>query len=702
MYKKSVIAILVFALLFIASSSIPIKGISEPAFAAGSSQDFTRLGGKDRFETNAAIVDNGWQHADTIVVVRGTGEDKFADAMASTILAYQYDAPILLVDQNTIPKPIKDTIAKLQPSKAFIIGGPTVVSDGIKQTLKNDGIVVDRIYGQDRRETAIKIGDRVREKAAFDTVMIATGYNFPDALSAAPFSALNNVPILFVTNKATEPTLDEINRQALTRWGVKKVYILGGTGAISQSLQSDIEHTIATGMQVTRISGNNRYETSLNIAKQFDKGDFQGVTIATGKDYPDSLAGTVLAAKNKTPILLADDVNGLDNTVKYIADHKFTKQFVLGGEGAVPGKLIGKLFNGGKPDPQPDPNPQPAPNPEPQPPQSEWAKSVAVDKVYESLIIPEYVFISFKWDKKPGAERYELYHYENTNNEYVLKASVFEVDFFKDYFGYVPGKHKFKVEAIDSAGKVIDTAEISMDTANYLRPGSEQPPQSEWAKSVAAEKFSTSPDYPGIVFIDIKWLKKPGAKEYHLYHYEDGDYSFVATMAEINWNNDIYYSTGGIGYYPDNHKFRVEVVDIQGKVIDTAEISVDTSNYLHPGTDQPKPQAPQSEWAKSITMTEIEPYPPDSRYVIFELKWLNLDKAVSYKLYYEGLRYNDYLYITRIDTSSGNYGYVKDGYVYTNMRQVFLKENAWFRIEAINSSGKVIDSGVINVDLTKY
>ncbi|MDK2902104.1 MAG: hypothetical protein PWQ93_23 [Clostridiales bacterium] len=468
MYKKSVIAILVFA-LFIASSSIPIKGISEPAFAAGSSQDFTRLGGKDRFETNAAIVDSGWQHADTIVVVRGTGEDKFADAMASTILAYQYDAPILLVDQNTIPQPIKDTIAKLQPSKAFIIGGPTVVSDGIEQALKNDDITVERIYGQDRRETAIKIGDKVRERAPFDTIILATGRDFPDALSAAPFSAMYNIPIFFVMNKPWEFILDELNEQALIDWGIKKVIIVGGPDAVALSIEDTIKYTGGNDLEVVRLSGFNRYETSLDIVKYFDKGDYQGITVATGKDFADLLAGAVFAAKNKTPIILADDKQNLYDTVEYLIGSGFDKRYVLGGDGIMPIALLDKLFSGSNSMPKPEK------------PTFEESISIAtasnfVENGQDRLLV------TLRWLDLPNAVAYNtLLSYDDLtiedSNPYIQKivvkknsdgtvdgGSIIDGYFYRIpiafYRGYVMW---VKIEAVDSNGNVIDSGVIKVD-----------------------------------------------------------------------------------------------------------------------------------------------------------------------------------------------------------------------------------------------
>jgi putative cell wall-binding protein len=468
MYKKSVIAILVFALLFVTSSSIPIKGISEPAFAAGQ-QDYVRLGGKDRFETNAAIVHEGWQHADTIVVVRGTGKDKFADAMSSTILAYQYDAPMLLVDQNKIPQAIQDTITRLQPTKAFIIGGPTVVSDDIEQTLENDGIAVERIYGSDRRETAIKIGDKVREKAAFDTVIIATGRDFPDALSAAPFSAMHNMPILFVMSKPTEFFLDDLNKKALADWGIKKAIIVGGPSAVLIPIEDDIKYVGTNKLETIRLSGLTRYETSLEIVKHFDKGDYQGITVATGKDFADLLSGAVFAAKNKTPIILADDKQNLYNTVEYLISNNFTKRYVLGGEAIMSKTLLDKIFSGT--------------NTMPVPKKPTFEESISITEANKFVVDgQDRLLVKLRWIDLPNAVAYNtLLSYDDLTiedgNQFIQKfvakknsdgtvdgGSIIDGYFYRVPINFYKGTVMWvKIEAVDSNGNVIDSGIIKVD-----------------------------------------------------------------------------------------------------------------------------------------------------------------------------------------------------------------------------------------------
>jgi putative cell wall-binding protein len=453
-YKKNIIVImLMVTIVFLSSSTI---------YAADTQPATVRLGGRDRFETNAMIVQEGWQSADTVVVVRGTGKDKFADALSAGLLAYQYDAPILLVDQNRIPQSIEDTLVKLKPKNAFIIGGTGVVSDEVAQQLESFNIRVERIGGADRRETAVKVADRVREKANFDTVILATGKDFPDALSAAPFSAMYNMPVLFTTNKINEYSLDDINRQALNRWGVKKVIIVGGPIVISNSIEVDIKYSITGQPEVIRLGGINRYETSLNIVKHFDQNDYQGIMIATGKDFPDLLAGAVFAAKNKTPILLADDKPNLYNTVEYLISRNFSKRYVLGGEGVISQELLDKIFS--------------PVNTIPVPEKPTFENSIEIASMTNTD--EERVSVKLRWLSLPEANAYRVYSADGSAiapNKYALWLTIPIADGYIDSGYFYPATFRlykektitwFKIEAVDSNGKVIGVGEIKIDLQN--------------------------------------------------------------------------------------------------------------------------------------------------------------------------------------------------------------------------------------------
>ncbi|MFA6808483.1 MAG: cell wall-binding repeat-containing protein, partial [Eubacteriales bacterium] len=98
---------------------------------------------------------------------------------------------------------------------------------------------------------------------------------------------------------------------------------------------------------IVRISGIDRYVTSLAVAKYFDLVG-ETICVATGKNFPDALAGSVYAANHNASIILADG-NLPEQAMNYLKTKEFFGATIFGGEAVVDkeieqqlGQLIGK------------------------------------------------------------------------------------------------------------------------------------------------------------------------------------------------------------------------------------------------------------------------------------------------------------------------------------------------------------------------
>ena len=97
---------------------------------------------------------------------------------------------------------------------------------------------------------------------------------------------------------------------------------------------------LKAGSTIRRIYGANRYSTCIAVNKSF-QGLFTGnaVCVATGTDFPDALAGGVLAAKKKSPLLLANSSLSTEQK-SYLKSKKPSQIIAFGGTSAVPNSLI--------------------------------------------------------------------------------------------------------------------------------------------------------------------------------------------------------------------------------------------------------------------------------------------------------------------------------------------------------------------------
>lgn len=307
-----------------------------------------RYGGANRYKTAAMIADDSAAFTDSEYVLLASGTS-YADALAGVPLAKAYNAPILLTSRDILPNDTLEQIKSLKNvRKVIILGGTGVVGEEVEKQIQQSGYITERIAGATRFETAAKIAQRLEKVTgnAPKSVFFVCFNNFPDALSASAAAAVNGAPILYARasgelDSATQSYLRSINGKTTS------AYVIGGEGVISESVRKfKIEKCL--GVQAVRVWGKDRYLTSVAVNKTFKK-SFSGksLCIATGKDFPDALSGSVLAALEGSPVLLVDSV--LTTAQKnYLRSKQAQKFNVFGGESAVSAKTVQSIVNASK------------------------------------------------------------------------------------------------------------------------------------------------------------------------------------------------------------------------------------------------------------------------------------------------------------------------------------------------------------------
>lgn len=157
-----------------------------------------------------------------------------------------------------------------------------------------------RFGGDNRYETAAKISQAVFPKTA-PTVLLTSGKTYPDGLSAGSTATRLGAPIL-LTEREKLPAATITELQRLTP---EQVLILGGNGAISSKIESELAKVLPDA-RLRRVEGQDRYETSAKLVHDFWPESTQSVMLTTGADYPDALVGSAAAAKMEMPLLLTN------------------------------------------------------------------------------------------------------------------------------------------------------------------------------------------------------------------------------------------------------------------------------------------------------------------------------------------------------------------------------------------------------------
>jgi putative cell wall-binding protein len=161
----------------------------------------------------------------------------FPDALAGGVAAGRQGGPVLLVGRNSVPASTASELARLKAKKIVVLGGTSVVGDGVLSALRSYTTgSVTRLAGVDRYATAIAISQASTGTDAPRTVYIAAGLSFPDGLAAAPIGARANGPLLTVPREG----LTDAIRAELRRLNPSRVVIVGGTSVVSATVASQI------------------------------------------------------------------------------------------------------------------------------------------------------------------------------------------------------------------------------------------------------------------------------------------------------------------------------------------------------------------------------------------------------------------------------------------------------------------------------
>lgn len=222
----------------------------------------------------------------------------------------------------------------------------TVKADkSVSAVFASNEVPFARIAGSDRYATAIKTSQKVFSAGSCNAVVIATGLNYPDALSAAGLAGAANAPILLVSGDTLRSDVKtEIQRVTQGKTSFK-VYIMGSTAAVSAKLEASIKNGL-TGESVERFSGSDRYATSRLVAAKVKA--LAGTSFGTkailvsGSEFADGLIVGPAAFRSKTPVLLTGTTSssGLVSTLKSLG----TKELVvLGTTSRIPTSLESSL-----------------------------------------------------------------------------------------------------------------------------------------------------------------------------------------------------------------------------------------------------------------------------------------------------------------------------------------------------------------------
>lgn len=325
-WSKTVVSYRVRMMIYDTSTVSAVSPWSNIASVGLKGPENKRLSGSTRIDTAISVSKEGWpNNADTVIITR---DDLYPDALTGTPLSKKIDAPILFTNRLTLTPETATEIARLKTKKVIILGGTAAVSQAIENELKQN-YEIQRIGGINRYDTAAKIASVLGYKGK---AVIATGDDFHDALIAAPLAAFKGMPMLLTEKNG----LPSATKDALQLIAPTETFVIGKSDTVSDSVLAELTNA-------KRYSGSDFYQTAVVVAENFGA-DTSKIFFATGKDFPDALTGSALAAKFNNPIIFVNDPLA-DPVKQYLTKNKsLTKGIrLLGGEAVIPGTVLNSI-----------------------------------------------------------------------------------------------------------------------------------------------------------------------------------------------------------------------------------------------------------------------------------------------------------------------------------------------------------------------
>lgn len=267
-----------------------------------------RTAGITRIHTAVQVSRQVFDDAAAVVVARA---DLYPDGLAGSPLAGQVGGPVLLTHRDGLAAVVGEEIERLGATSAWLLGDESALSDQVAADLTARGVTdVRRLAGPTRFDTAAAIARHVGGSHVYivEGADVDPSRGWPDAVAVSGLAAHRGHPILLTTTEV----LPDATVRAIDDLEVDSATIVGGRSAVSAEVEQALRDR---GLQVDRLSGATRYETSVAVAEaSLAAGlDASHAWLATGRNWPDSLAAGPAVA-HRGGVLLMVDGHDLDDS----------------------------------------------------------------------------------------------------------------------------------------------------------------------------------------------------------------------------------------------------------------------------------------------------------------------------------------------------------------------------------------------------
>jgi putative cell wall-binding protein len=296
-----------------------------PAAVAGVAVD--RVAGADRYATSIAVSRRGWPNGSSVVVLAG-GRDHRDALAASGLAGLAGHAPVLLTQPDALRDDTRAELARLHPSKVYVVGGPVAVSTVVEDAVR--GLVADvtRLSGDDAASTAAAVAARGFAPGA--SVLLVDAGDAAAGVVAGALAAAKGWPLLLTAGGAVPAS----TQSALDTLAPAHVYAVGGAAALPVG-------------GAERVTGDDVFSTGTEVAALGVRNGVGANHAVVASQWSDGVSAAALAGAFDVPLLLTHPTawhGALDGWYRFWRPAGTT---IVGGERAVDPIVEAVIAEGG-------------------------------------------------------------------------------------------------------------------------------------------------------------------------------------------------------------------------------------------------------------------------------------------------------------------------------------------------------------------
>ena len=226
--------------------------------------------------------------------------------------------------------------------KTITVAGEFRTMKEFRAVLENRAdMTISSLAGDDRFATAIEVSKAGFEDGQAGAVVLVGQDAIVDGLAAAPLAKAKKAPILLAKK---DGLTEEVEKEMLrvlgtTGLGNKTIYIVGGESQISKEAEAKLAKL---GTKVVRLSGDDRYATSLAIAEEVTKEEkkLKPAFVVGGEGEVDAMSIAAHAAKEEAPIVVVNKDVVSEDAKEFMTDREIV---VVGGKNSVSEEVVAEL-----------------------------------------------------------------------------------------------------------------------------------------------------------------------------------------------------------------------------------------------------------------------------------------------------------------------------------------------------------------------